>query len=160
MRLNTLKIRKIMGFIRRGEDGGALVETALTLPLLVTMIAGAAEFSRVAYASLEVVSAAKAGVSYGAQTGGTATDLTGITYAAQNDAANVTSLIVKSATSTYACSTSSDDPQGGANTGCPLSHMQQTLTVVTEATIDPIIHLPGLPTTYTLKGQASQLCLQ
>jgi Flp pilus assembly protein TadG len=160
MNMKALKIGTIARFIHRDEGGGALVETALTLPLLVMMITGAAEFSRVAYASLEVVSAAKAGVSYGAQTGGTATDLTGITYAAQHDAGNVTSLKVLSATSTYSCSNPSDDPAGGANTGCAASHMQQTLTVATQATIDPIIHLPGLPTTYTIQGQASQLCLQ
>ena len=159
MNMKALKIGTIVSFIRREESGGALVETALTLPLLVMMIAGAGEFSRVAYASLEVVSAAKAGVSYGAQTGGTTSDLTGITYAAQNDAANVTSLKVLSATSSYACS------DGAAattplNLACSNSHLQQTLTVVTQATIDPIIHLPGLPTTYTIQGQASQLCLQ
>jgi len=160
MKLNALKIGTIVSLIRRGEGGSALVETALTFPLLITLVAGAAEFSRVAYASLEVVSAAKAGVSYGAQTGGTATDLPGITYAAQHDAGDVTSLTVLSASSTYACSDPNDDPAGGANTGCPTSHMKQTLTVVTQATIDPIVHLPGLPTTYTINGQASQACLQ
>jgi Flp pilus assembly protein TadG len=121
MNMKALKIGNIARFIHRDEGGGALVETALTLPLLVMMIAGAAEFSRVAYASLEVVSAAKAGVSYGAQTGGTT---------------------------------------GALNQACSNSHLEQTLTVVTQATIDPLIHLPGLPTTYTINGQASQLCLQ
>src|SRR6202166_2360680 len=119
MKLNALKIGRFVSLIRRGEGGSALVETALTFPVLVMLIAGAAEFSRVAYASLEVVSAAKAGVSYGAQTGGTASDLNGITYAAQHDAGNVTSIQVKSANSTYACSDPHDDAAGGANTGCP-----------------------------------------
>ena len=160
MNRNSLKIGTIASSIRRGEGGSALVETALTFPVLVMLIAGAAEFSRVAYASLEVVSAAKAGVSYGAMTGATTTDLPGITYAAQHDAGNVTSLQVLSANSTYACSDPHDDPAGGSNTGCPSSHMEQTLTVVTQATVDPLIHIPGLPTTYTIKGQASQLCLQ
>src|ERR1700748_2950520 len=160
MKSITLKIKKMLGLIKGGQDGGALVETALTFPVLIIMIAGVTEFSRVAYASLEVVSAAKAGVSYGSQTGGTATDLTAITYAAQHDAANVSSLKVLSATSSYACSNPSDDPAGGANTGGPASALLQTLTVVTQATIDPIIHVPGLPTTYTINGQASQLCVQ
>lgn len=153
-----LELRRLFSRIRSCEGGSALVETALTFPVLVLLITGAAEFSRVAYASLEVVSAAKAGVSYGAQTGATATDLTGITYAAQNDAGNVTSLKVISANSTYVCSDGAAST--GANTDCSTSHMEQTLTVVTQATIDPIIHVPGLPTTYTINGQASQLCLQ
>jgi Flp pilus assembly protein TadG len=159
MNRKSLKIGTIVSYIRRSEAGGALVETALTLPLLVLMILGAVEFSRVAYASLEVVSAARAGVSYGAQTGGTAADLQGITYAAQHDAANVTTLQVVSATSSYACSNPSETSTG-ANTDCPTSHIEQTLTVVTQATLDPMIHVPGLPTTYTIKGQASQPCLQ
>lgn len=159
MKENTVKIGTIMSRICRGEAGGALVETALTLPLLLVLITGAMEFSRVAYASLEVVSAAKAGVSYGAQTGGTASDLPGITYAAQHDAANVTSLQVLSATSTYACS-NPKELSTGANTDCPTSHIEQTLTVATQATLDPLIHVPGLPTTYLIKGQASQICLQ
>lgn len=159
MNMKSSKIGTVARFIHRDERGGALVETALTLPLLLMMIAGAAEFSRVAYASLEVVSAAKAGVSYGAQTGGTTSDLAGITYAAQNDAANVTSLQVTSATSSYSCSDGTP-VTGALNQACANSHLQQTLTVATQATIDPIIHLPGLPTTYTIQGQASQLCLQ
>ncbi|WP_348262788.1 TadE/TadG family type IV pilus assembly protein [Telmatobacter sp. DSM 110680] len=158
MNTKVLKTGKVFRRIRNCESGSALVETALTFPVLVMLIAGATEFSRVAYASLEVVSAAKAGVSYGAQTGATTTDLNGITYAAQHDAGNVTSIQVLSANSTYVCSDGSAST--GANTDCSTSHMEQTLTVTTQATIDPIIHIPGLPTTYTINGQASQLCLQ
>jgi Flp pilus assembly protein TadG len=137
------------------ECGGALVETALTLPLLVMLVLGAAEFSRVAYASLEVTSAAKAGVSYGAQQGGMTGDTAGITYAATQDAANVTSVKVTSVGSTYACSDGST-----FNSGCATGHILQTLTVNTEATIDPMIYVPGLPKTYTIDAHASQLCQQ
>jgi Flp pilus assembly protein TadG len=45
------------------EDAGqALLELALTVPLLVLILLGAAEFSRLAYAAVEVANAAKAGV--------------------------------------------------------------------------------------------------
>lgn len=157
---NALRIRTILSGLRRGEAGGALVETALTLPLLVTLITGAVELSRVAYTSLEVVSAARAGVSYGTETGGTASDTTGITYAAQNDAPNVTTLTVTSVSSSYSCSDGTAAPGPPYNMDCPNSHIEQTLTVQTQAEIDPLIHLPGLPTTYTITGQASELCLQ
>jgi putative Flp pilus-assembly TadE/G-like protein len=40
------------------------------------------------------------------------------------------------------------------------STIEQTLTVNTQVTIDPLIHLPGLPDTHTLKGQAIQTCAQ
>jgi Flp pilus assembly protein TadG len=149
------KMRTFLSRALRGESGGALVETAITAPLLMLLVVGAAEFSRVAYASLEVTSAAKAGVSYGAQQGGMAGDTTGITYAATNDAADVTSLKVTSVSSQYACSDGST-----FNAGCSTGHIEQTLTVNTQATIDPLIHVPGLPTTYTIDASASQLCQQ
>ncbi len=147
--------------LQRKEDGGALVEAALTLPVLVLMVLGAAEFTRVAYTSLEVVSAAKAGVSYGAETGGTTTDTNGITYAAQNDAGNLNGLTVLTPTSTYVCSGGETiDTSKALNTQCAASHIEQTLTVQTQMTMDPLVHVPGLPTSYTVSGQASQVCLQ
>jgi len=148
-------MRTILKPMITGESGGALVETALTLPLLVLLVVGAAEFSRVAYASLEVTSAAKAGVSYGSQQGGMSGDTGGITYAATHDAANVSSVTVTSVASSYACSDNST-----FNAGCATGHVEQTVTVYTEATIDPMIHIPGLPTTYTIDAHASQLCQQ
>ena len=51
---------------RDNESGQALVELALTMPLLVLVLLGAAELARVAYTSIEVTDAAKAAV----QTGG------------------------------------------------------------------------------------------
>ena len=160
MKAKALRIGTILHGLRHGEGGGTLVETALTLPLLVTLITGAVELSRVAYTSLEVVSAAKAGVSYGALTGGTSSDTAGITYVAQNDAPNVSTLTVTSVASSYACSDGTAAPGPSYNSDCLNSHIEQTLTVQTQATIDPLIHLPGLPTTYTITGQASQVCLQ
>jgi Flp pilus assembly protein TadG len=70
------------GELRAGQTGGALVETALTVPLFILLLLGAVEIGQVAYASIEVADAAKAAVAYGAQSGGTAGDTTGITYAA------------------------------------------------------------------------------
>ena len=46
------------------EEGSALVELALSLPVLLIMLLGAAEFARLAYASIEVVNAAHAAAIY------------------------------------------------------------------------------------------------
>ena len=155
----TLKLRSTLRCLIHNEQGGALAETALTLPMLAVLVFGAAELTRVAYTSLEVTSAAKAGVSYGAQTGGDSADLAGITYAAQNDGANIPGLTVTSTPSSYACS---DGSALGTdlNSSCTSSHLEQTLTVNTQAVLDPLIYLPGLPRQYTIVGKASQLCLQ
>ena len=139
------------------EAGQALVETALIFPVLIALLIGAAELARVAYAAIEVSNAARAGVQYGAQSGATASDSTGIATAAANDAANLTGLAT---TSSYSCVCSDGTASTCANTDCANSHIEETLTVNTVATINPLIHLHGLPRTYTLKGKAIQKCVQ
>ena len=108
----------------------SLVEACLTLPLLFVLVSGAAEFSRVAYTSLEVVSAAKAGVAYGAQSGGPLEIQTASPWQPQQTPANVPGLTVLTPTSSYVCS------DGSASTGqpsdCSSSHIVQTLTVTTQ----------------------------
>jgi Flp pilus assembly protein TadG len=140
-----------------GDAGQALVETALIFPILVSLLIGAAEFARLAYAAIEVANAAKAGVQYGAQSGAMASDTNGIATAASSDAANLTGLTT---TSSYTCMCSDGTASTCTNTDCANSHIEQTLTVNTQASINPLIHLPGLPTTYTLKGKAIQKCVQ
>jgi Flp pilus assembly protein TadG len=139
------------------EAGQALVETALIFPVLIALLIGAAELARVAYAAIEVSNAARAGVQYGAQSGATASDSTGIATAAANDAANLTGLVT---TSSYSCVCSDGTASTCANTDCANSHIEETLTVNTVETINPLIHLHGLPRTYTLKGKAIQKCVQ
>lgn len=141
----------------RDDSGQSLVETAVIVPILTLLLVGAAELARVAYAAIEVSSAARAGVQYGAQSGMTASDTTGIASAAQMEAANVSGLITNSSSS---CECSDGTASTCANSDCANSHIEQTLTVTTEATVDPVIHLPGLPKTYKLRGQAVQKCLQ
>jgi Flp pilus assembly protein TadG len=154
-----MRFRKFLGNLRDGNEGGALVEACLTLPMLFMLVLGSVEFTRVAYTALEVVSAAKAGVAYGAQSGGLTTDVDGITMAATTDAPNVPGLTVLNPTSTYACSNGVGSPTGLPG-DCPTSHIVQTLTVQTQVVLNPIIHVPGTPMTYTIKGSASQRCLQ
>ena len=144
--------------LRAGEAGTALVETALTLPLLFALILGAVEIAQVAYASIEVADAAKAAVAYGAQSGGTAGDTTGITYAATHDAANIPSLSVTNISVSYICSDGS--AATGLSTDCANSHIEEILTVNTQATVSTVVHLPFLPTSFTLHGQAIEKCLQ
>jgi Flp pilus assembly protein TadG len=134
-----------------------MVETALIFPMLLALLIGAAEFARVAYAAIEVANAARAGAQYGAQSGFNASDTTGIATAASKDAANVTGLVT---TSSVSCICSDGTASTCANTDCANSHTEEILTVNTQVTIDPLVHVPGLPRTYTLKGKAIQKCVQ
>lgn len=139
------------------ERGGALIELAITVPILVLLLVGAAEFARVEYAGIEVSNAAMAGVQYGGQDATTAADTTGIQTAASNDAPDIT-LGTTNVSSSCICS------DGSASTclptDCSGSNIETILTVQTQASFDPLIHLPGIPSTFTLHGQAVQKVLQ
>ena len=61
---------RMTGFFNRrrwaSESGSALVELALTLPLLALLMVGAVDFARVFYTAMELTNAARAGAQYGA----------------------------------------------------------------------------------------------
>jgi Flp pilus assembly protein TadG len=137
----------------RGDKGNALLELALSVPILVLLLLGAVEFAQVEYASIEVSNAALAGVQYGAQDATTAADTTGIGNAAAADAPNIT---LSPTTATQACICSNGSASNCTATACPGSNPETILTVTTQATINPIVHVPGLPATYTVQGQAIQ----
>ncbi len=138
------------------SSGQALIETALTVSLFALLLFGVAEFGRLAFAAIEVSNAASAGARYAAQAGA-ASDTTGIANAAANDAGNLTDL---STSSSYSCICSDGSSSTCSNSDCSTSHIEETVTVNTQVSFDPLIHLPGLPTTYTLKGKAVEKCLQ
>jgi Flp pilus assembly protein TadG len=144
----------------RAEAGGSLVELALTLPILVLLVLGAAELGWVTYASDEVANAARAGVSYGCQTSATAGDITGIQNTAAADAPDIP-LGTTTVTTSCICSNGSAAVGGcGSPTACPGSEIETILTVQTQASVTPLIRIPGFPTSLTLHGQAVQKVLQ
>ena len=69
-----------------GESGQALVETAITIPLLLLFLLGAAELGQVTYGAINVSNAAKSASQYGAQMGTTMVSTDQILLAAQNEA--------------------------------------------------------------------------
>jgi Flp pilus assembly protein TadG len=147
-----------------GEAGAAIVETALVMPILILLLVGAVELARVAYAAIEVSNAAKAAVAYGAQGTTQLLDTTGIQTAATNDAGDLAATLTTTPTVSGICSSGASCT--GANSTCtntdcatPGDHIEWTLKVNTSATFNPLIHLAGLPTTFSLKGQAVQKVL-
>jgi Flp pilus assembly protein TadG len=152
-----LKYRGLLRALRGSDAGQALVETALSMSLLVPLLIGAAEFARAAYASIEVSNAARAAVQYGAQNGVTAADTTGMQTAATNDAPNI-ALGTTTVSTSYICSDGTAST--GLNTDCANSHIEEILTVTTTTSFDPLIYLPGIPKTFTLTGRAVQKCAQ
>jgi Flp pilus assembly protein TadG len=161
----------------RDNCGAALVELALTTPLFVLLLMGAVEMGRLAYFSIEVANAARAGASFGAVNRGNAVEFANIQNAARNDAPDLSNLV---ATPGYSCvcetidnstkpamtsfnpSITSSPATTSCNSAvinaCTVSSGTSTQKVIyfvsvsTQADVDPIVHVPGLPTVYTLRG--------
>jgi len=157
MNKTKLGFRGFIKLIRGNETGTALLELTIAVPIFTTLLLGAAEIARVTYASIEVSNAARAAVQYGAQTSATAADTTGIKLAAASDAYNLAGL---STTVSTSCICSDGSASTCLNTDCSSSQIEQVMTVETQATFDPLIHAPGLPTSFTIHGQAIQNVMQ
>lgn len=67
------------------EGGQALVELAVTLPLLLLMFLGTVELAQVIYGAINVSNAAKAAGQFAAQNSNTAVQTAGMLTAAQNE---------------------------------------------------------------------------
>ena len=165
--MNYRKLRPgtLIPFLHRREAGQALVELAFTMPVLLLMLLGAIEFGQATYAAIEVSNAAKAAVQYAAMNGGAYYDSAGMTAAAQADGYDLNTLLgttitATAATPTCSCSLSTDTCTVNAApappTGCTNSHLFVTVNVTTTATFTPIVHFPGLPTSFALTGSDTQ----
>jgi Flp pilus assembly protein TadG len=133
--MTKLTDRKLQRCSLSSEAGQALAELALTMSfLLLPLFLGAVEFARVSYVAIEVANAAKAAAQYGGQNSTTAADTTGMQTAAINDAGNLTL----------------------TDNNVNVNVASGVITVKVSYPFNPLIHLPGLPTTFTLHGQAIQ----
>jgi Flp pilus assembly protein TadG len=147
---NLFKFR----FVRE-EGGSSLVELALIFPVFILLLVGAAEFGRLAYDAIEVSNAANAGALFGAQSHATAADTTDMQQVAIDDAANISNL---SATAQNSCTCSNGNVVTCANAASLClspNRIFEYVQVTTTATVNPIFHYPGLPSTFTLQGQST-----
>jgi hypothetical protein len=148
----------IAGCMRLRENSGqALVEAALGMTVCVTILIGASEFGRLAYASIEVANAAHAGVAYGSLSHTDAADNAGMQLAATQEAPDVSGI---SATASHFCKCSDGTASTCAVTDCSLTRIIEYVQVTTTATYDPKIYVPGLPRSYTLNGNAVMRVVQ
>ena len=154
---------------RTGEEGQALVETAVSMVLFIVIIFGAGEFGRLAFAAIEVSNSAKAAAQYGAQSRATASDTAGMLAAAQAEYYSTgLTLVSPTSTSGYACSCSQGPAPTSTSCGtadnaintCPGANLEITMTVQTQVTFNSVIHIPGLSSSFVLTGTAIQKVLQ
>lgn len=140
-----------MAQLHRSEFGGAMVELAVVLPVLVLIAIGVMDYGRVFFTSVAVANAARAGAEYGTAIPGNQGDQTKIQAFAKLDGAEAGSIVVTSRTycecsgAAVACTTM-----------CGVSDPARTFVEVT-ATKDValLIHYPGLPPSITVTRTAT-----
>jgi Flp pilus assembly protein TadG len=151
--------------IGRSEKGSALVETALSLPLVLIVFFGSVDFARVFYTSIELTNAARAGAQYGASAlarSGNIAGMQSIATGAVNVAgvAATASRLCQCATASGAFSSTSPSVNNCASvvaTSCPGTHRVVTVTVTATKTFVTIgSFIPGFPTSVALSRTATQ----
>lgn len=147
----------LMRLVKDDESGQALVETAISMGLLLALFLGAAQFGTAVYQAIEVSDAARAGVNYGSQSTTDAADTTGISTMASADAPNLTGLVTHSSVS---CICSNGSASTCAAGDCSTSNIEYIVTVNTQAPFTPMVQIPGMPLSFTMYGKAVQKVLQ
>ncbi len=169
----NLKHRRFIKALRRGARGQALIELAITMPLLILLLGGAVELGMATYAAIEVSNAAKAAVQYAASGGGAnvtfsssaqpTLDSTGMLTAANADAFNLPTtspITFSTGYPTAQCSCSNGVGTSTCYSGdCPGAQIEETITVKTQVTFTPGLHVAGM-SSFTLHGYAQQKVLQ
>lgn len=143
---------------KNGESGQALIETAISISMLLVMLLGVVEIGNIAYAAIQVTNAARAAVQYGDQNLGSMQDATGMQTAASLEAPYLTNLNTASPSLSCVCADGTACSSSG-NSCANGTTSVITIHVTTSATVTPFIRLPGLPSTYTLHGEAYQQVL-
>ena len=161
-RFLTDSLRKSRVVFRGRDAGQALVETALMLPVLMLMLVAAVELGQVAYVAIEVANSAKSAAQYAAQNPGTSVDTTTMQTLAVNEAKDYGISLNTPITVTSSCrcaklgSTSADACGSASTCGSTGGYLVTTLTISTNATFTPAIHIPGIGPSFTVYGRAVQ----
>ena len=142
---------------RSRETGAAFVELVVTLPVLVALLVGTADFARVFYTSIELQNAARAGAQYGASNRGASGDFAGMASVATSSV-NIGGVSVPVATRVCECAMADGsfpntvDCTADPVAVCPSPKFRViTVTVTAQGTYSMIARYPGIPRTLTIE---------
>jgi Flp pilus assembly protein TadG len=138
----------------RSERGGALVELAVVLPVLILIAIGVMDYGRVYYTSVTVANAARAGAEWGAYgRTGSSTDDANIQNFAKIEGAEAGTLTV---TSSHVCRCSPTGSTVSCTTSCGGYGVPQVyVTATATKSVALILRYPGLPPTVTISRSAT-----
>jgi Flp pilus assembly protein TadG len=144
---------------RRNEAGSALVELAVSLPLLLLIFFGTADFARVIYLGNALTNAARAGAQFGSvsKTSASASNISNIQSTAQ--AAFPSAQPITAVVLTPECFCETEDAVATL-TLCSVTtctggrHFTTYVTVTTTATFSRVTPFPGIPSTVAMSRTA------
>jgi Flp pilus assembly protein TadG len=135
------------------ENGQAILELVLVLPILLMLTLGVIEFGRAAYYDIAVADAARAGAQFASQSLADAADVNSITQAAlSNSQLDMGAPVTVNVQPSCAC------PGGGVAGGCPTSGCAYPIvyvTVTTNYTLNPLFSYPGISSNFILNGSST-----
>jgi Flp pilus assembly protein TadG len=148
------------------EKGAAIIELAASLPLLVMVLVGTADFARVFYYAIELTNAARAGAQYASFSDIQAAQTANIQAAAQSAAPNISPITVTLVAPFPFCQCGSNDGSSPllqtppstpwCTSACPAGrHKVASVTVTTTKTFTTFARIPGIPNTLTLSRTAT-----
>ncbi len=130
----------------RRVRGQSLVEFALALPLLVLLVAMAADIGRAFTAYIELGNMAREGARYGAISPATAVDSAGIRNAAIGEGATIFGM------------TPTIQSTAGTETRNSQSYMYVTVTARLD--FEPFVQFPPIPATIPIKREVTMMVLR
>jgi Flp pilus assembly protein TadG len=134
---------------RRKRSGSAALEMAITMPVLVLVLLGTADFGRVFYDAIALESAARCGAQFAVVTSANHDDLTGMEQAALNDLQNLNGATAR-AIKVCRCSWGAETD---CSTNCSSKRMYVRVTV--EKTFNTIVPYPGIPSSTVLRASST-----
>lgn len=146
----------------RGQRGAALVELAVTLPLLAVILVGTIDFGRAFRLAMILTNAARAGAQYGAQSVYNSGDVAGMQNAALTVLSANGTVSGVSATASRVCYCANGSGTFGAPFACPVvnpctstEHLVVSVSVTAQGTFSLTTPFPGLPNGLVLTRAAS-----
>ena len=129
----------------------------MTLPVLVLLLVGVADFARVFYVTIALTNAARAGAQYGSQNNKYADTANMVTTAT-----SASGTVPMTATASFLCRCAKDDgtysatsPANNCAATCGSGHLAVHVTVTTTSTFNTITRFPGIPHTLTMNRSAT-----
>ena len=137
--------------LRKSDAGVAAVELAMSLPLLVLIAIGVADFGRMYFTTIAVANSTRAGAHYGAQSTVKSGNFTAIDQATRNDAADLGAISV---TSSRFCRCPDGSAPACTGTCASYGGPEVFVSVTASKTHSFLIDYPGLPPSVSITRSA------